>query len=187
LIAGIENGKHDPLESTTVSKADGAQENGITSAHHGDSAVCEQLNEANDDGLAKLQVNGSVNDVNITHEVAVEDAANGHTCELKKGNSTGIIRPGEPVFLVKSWRSQLCRCPSCLRMYEGRGLGFLLDSDDTLQVLPRTFLRWLYGSLSLILLVWVEVTIGDVGLMFFLPPEVSIFVAEFLLEVDSPS
>lgn len=131
--AGIESGKHDHLESTKVSKADGAQENGIASAHQGDSAVCEQLNEAKDGCLAKLQVNGSVNDVNITHEVANEDAANGHLCDLQKGNSTAIIRPGEPVFLVKSWRSQLCRCPSCLRMYEERGLGFLLDSDDTLQ------------------------------------------------------
>lgn len=134
-MTGIENGKQ---ESTIEVKADGAHENGIASVHQEESAACELSNETKEDCVAKQE------DGNISHEGVNGDLANGYPCELKKENSTAVIQPGQPVFLVKSWRSQLCRCPACLRMYEERGLGFLLDSDDTLQVLL------LYGSLSLI-------------------------------------
>lgn len=134
------------MESITELKPDGAHENGITNIHQVDSAVGELSNETKEDCVVKKedcvakQEDGPVND-NMSHEVMNGDAANGYPCELKKEKSTAIIQPGQPVFLVKSWRSQLCRCPTCSRMYEEKGLGFLLDLDDTLQVLPRTFLQ----------------------------------------------
>lgn len=87
------------------------------------------------------QEGGSAEGATNSHDMENGDAANGYPCALKKEDATAVILPGQPVFLVKSWRSQLCRCPACLRMYEGRGLGFLLDSDDTLQVQSCTFLQ----------------------------------------------
>ena len=71
------------------------------------------------------------------------NAANGSCpCELKKESAPAIVQPGHPLFLVKSWRSQLCRCPNCLRTYKENHLGFLLDSDDTLQVIDSFIVVW---------------------------------------------
>lgn len=93
-------------------------------------------NEVKEDREVKQEVQ-SING-NVSHEtVANEDSTNGCPCEMKKESSAAINPPGHALFLVKSWRTQLCRCPNCLRMYEQRGIGFLLDSDDTLQVLSN--------------------------------------------------
>lgn len=61
------------------------------------------------------------------------DANGDHCCALKEGASSAALEPGRPVFLSKSWRSQLCRCSSCLLMYTERRINFLLDPEDTLQ------------------------------------------------------
>ncbi|KAH7442950.1 hypothetical protein KP509_02G009500 [Ceratopteris richardii] len=36
------------------------------------------------------------------------------------------------VFLKKNWRSQLCRCTSCLEIYRKKGVSFLMDPNDTI-------------------------------------------------------
>lgn len=149
------------MESITELKANGAHENGIASVHQVHSAVCELSIETKEDCSVKQEYcvikqedcvvkkeDGLLND-NVSPEVVEEDPANGYACVLKKEVSTSTIQPGQAIFLVKSWRTHLCRCLTCLRMYEERGLVFLLDSDDTLQVQPLTFLGWLYIYLSL--------------------------------------
>lgn len=139
LVLGTENGKPVPSEPATEPKPDGAHENGIASVHPVDPVVSDLSNVTKEDCVVK-QEDRSINE-NISHEVVGNgNVANGYRCVLKKESSTAIIQPEQPLFLVKSWRAQLCRCPNCLRMYEERQLGFLLDSDDTLQVLSHTFL-----------------------------------------------
>ena len=128
-----------PSDPITELKADVAQENGVASVKNVPPAVSELPKEIKEDSVVKQEY-GSINE-NIFHEVVENrNATNGYHCELKKESSTAIIQPEQPLFLVKSWRTKLCRCPNCLRMYEERALGFLLDSDDTLQVLIHTFL-----------------------------------------------
>ncbi|XP_051129944.1 uncharacterized protein LOC127250618 [Andrographis paniculata] len=39
---------------------------------------------------------------------------------------------GKPLFLSKNWREALCRCGKCTDMYGQRGLGFLLDNEDSI-------------------------------------------------------
>lgn len=138
LFAGIENDKPVPSEHITEIKADVAHENGTASVNQVGPPVSELSNGTKEECVVK-QEDLPVNE-NTSHEVVENgDAANGYHCELKKENSTAILQPEQPLFLVKTWRTQLCRCPNCLRMYEEKRLGFLLDSDDTLQVLPHTF------------------------------------------------
>lgn len=139
LFTGIANDKHAPLMPTADFKADGAHENGIVNAHQVDSAVCGISNEVKEVSEVEQEVQSIHGD--ISHEtVANEDATNGCPCELKKEGPAATIQPGQAIFLVKNWRTQLCRCPNCLKMYEERGIGFLLDSDDTLQVFSNFFL-----------------------------------------------
>jgi len=139
LFTGIVNGEHDPLIAPTDLKTEGAHENGIMNVHQADFVVCEASNEVKQDCELQQEVQ-SVNG-NISHEtVASEDATNGCPCELKIEGSAASIQTGQALFLVKGWRTHLCRCPDCLRMYEQRGIGFLLDPDDTLQVLSDHFL-----------------------------------------------
>ena len=140
LRTGIENDKPLPLEPTTDLKAESAHENGIVDVHRVNSVICEVSNETEVEREVKQELQ-SMNGSRTFHEtLANENTTMGYHCELEKEGSATIIQPGQPLFLIKSWRAQLCRCPSCLRMYEERGVGFLLDSDDTLQVLPHPFL-----------------------------------------------
>ncbi|KAG0557373.1 hypothetical protein KC19_11G124500 [Ceratodon purpureus] len=125
--SGVENGKPSPLGPTTDPKAECSPENGIVDIHQVNSAVGEVSNEAKEEREVKQEVQPS------NETAANEDVTNGYHCELGKESPAAIIQPGHPLFLIKSWRAQLCRCPNCLRMYEERGVGFILDSDDTLQ------------------------------------------------------
>jgi E3 ubiquitin-protein ligase UBR7 len=135
LCTGIENDKQLALEPTTDPKAESTHENGIVDVHQVRSEVCEVSNEAKEEREVKQEAQ-SMNGGTSHETVANENATNGYHCELEKEGSAAIIQPGQPLFLTKSWRAQLCRCPNCLKMYTERGVGFLLDSDDTLQVLP---------------------------------------------------
>ncbi|KAG0608045.1 hypothetical protein M758_8G073600 [Ceratodon purpureus] len=130
--AGMENGKPVPLEHISETKADVAHENGIASVSQVGPAVSENSNDTKEECVVK-QENLPIDEDIPLEVVESGDASNGYHCELKKESSNAIIQPEQPLFLVKSWRGQLCRCPNCLRMYEEKRLGFLLDSDDTLQ------------------------------------------------------
>ncbi|XP_010913568.1 uncharacterized protein [Elaeis guineensis] len=39
----------------------------------------------------------------------------------------------EPMFLSKSWRNHLCRCSTCCDYYTQRGIGYLIDKEDSLE------------------------------------------------------
>lgn len=38
----------------------------------------------------------------------------------------------KPMFLSKSWRDALCRCERCTDYYKEKGIGFLLDKEDSI-------------------------------------------------------
>jgi len=135
LFTGIANDKHAPLIPTTDLKTEGDHAN----VHQANFVVCETSNVVKQDcevqqGLPS--VNGNISRATV----ASGDTTIVCPCKLKKEGSTAVFQPGQALFLVKGWRTHLCRCPDCLRMYEQRGIGFLLDSDDTLQVLSNCFL-----------------------------------------------
>ncbi|CAI5736012.1 unnamed protein product [Hyaloperonospora brassicae] len=45
--------------------------------------------------------------------------------------SSTVLRP---TFWSSDWRNDLCRCSSCIALFEKHGIAFLLDSDDALHV-----------------------------------------------------
>lgn len=94
-----------------------------------ESAMCESSNGAQDVCKSE-QAETDVKNDDVSHEAAT----NGNHCVLKEDVPTATLEPGLAIFLTKSWRTELCRCPSCLSMYEEKGINFLLDSEDTLQV-----------------------------------------------------
>eukprot|EP00850_Spirogloea_muscicola_P006560 SM000031S11569 [mRNA] locus=s31:459594:461674:+ [translate_table: standard] len=53
--------------------------------------------------------------------------------ELWQKRPSASPAPSRALFLAAGWRSRLCKCEACSRMYEDRGVTFLLDDTDTLQ------------------------------------------------------
>ncbi|XP_078429082.1 PHD finger protein-like protein [Wolffia australiana] len=43
------------------------------------------------------------------------------------------VEKKKPMFLGKKWRSSLCRCNSCSEFYVKQGVGFLIDSEDSIE------------------------------------------------------
>lgn len=138
LCTGVEYDKPSPSEPAPDLKTESTLANVLVDVNQVKSAVCEVSNEVIEEREVKQEVqltNGSTSHGTIANE----GTTNGYHCELDKEGSVAVLQMGHPVFLIKSWRAQLCRCPNCLRMYEEKGIGFLLYSDDTLQVLPQLF------------------------------------------------
>ncbi|KAL3844479.1 hypothetical protein ACJIZ3_001882 [Penstemon smallii] len=101
--------------------------------------------------LEKAPVGSSINDVNHNN---VHIDANAET-ELKKstelaGPSTECCVLGidlienpptvdniKPLFLSRNWRETLCRCKRCSEFYAQKGVGFLLDKEDSIAEYER--------------------------------------------------
>jgi len=60
--------------------------------------------------------------------------SNGLTCSSKTDVVAECPEPVWPLFLSSSWRAKLCQCPQCLNMYKEKGVSFLLNREDTIQV-----------------------------------------------------
>lgn len=44
-----------------------------------------------------------------------------------------VLEKKRPMFLSKGWRDLLCRCKTCSEFYCGKGIGYLIDKEDSLQ------------------------------------------------------
>ncbi|KAK6158400.1 hypothetical protein DH2020_005714 [Rehmannia glutinosa] len=42
------------------------------------------------------------------------------------------IDKSKPMFLTKNWRESLCRCEKCFDFYAQKGIGFLVDKEDSI-------------------------------------------------------
>ncbi|KAL0329955.1 UNVERIFIED_CONTAM: putative E3 ubiquitin-protein ligase UBR7 [Sesamum radiatum] len=47
------------------------------------------------------------------------------------------IDSSKPIFLSKNWREVLCRCENCSNFYAQKGIGFLLDKEDSIAEYER--------------------------------------------------
>lgn len=92
-----------------------------------------------------IESNGtnSVDPSILVHElVSGEASGSSQICKLvlkgdvsKCGDGQSTISSTwitKALFLVKNWRSHLCRCSACLTMYKEKGVSFLMDSEDTI-------------------------------------------------------
>ncbi|KAI5082976.1 hypothetical protein GOP47_0002719 [Adiantum capillus-veneris] len=64
---------------------------------------------------------------------SVQNGENGslnHCAEQQ--NTISSIWTDKALFLIKNWRSQLCRCNACLERYAKKHVSFLMDADDTI-------------------------------------------------------
>ncbi|CAL5356290.1 unnamed protein product [Camellia sinensis] len=46
--------------------------------------------------------------------------------------SPPLVEKSKPMFLSKNWRDVLCRCEKCGNFYTQKGIGFLLDKEDSI-------------------------------------------------------
>ncbi|KAG9448287.1 hypothetical protein H6P81_014415 [Aristolochia fimbriata] len=70
-------------------------------------------------------------DVVCCHAVANSDI----TCILGMDLSVAspVLEKKKPMFLAKSWRDLLCRCKTCVGVYAQKGIGYLIDKEDSLE------------------------------------------------------
>ncbi|KAK6158395.1 hypothetical protein DH2020_005709 [Rehmannia glutinosa] len=47
------------------------------------------------------------------------------------------IDKSKPMFLTKNWRESLCRCEKCFDFYAQKGIGFLVDKEDSIAEYER--------------------------------------------------
>ncbi len=40
-------------------------------------------------------------------------------------------KPANTLFMPENWRSELCKCDDCIKIYDDNNLGFLKDPEDT--------------------------------------------------------
>jgi len=62
------------------------------------------------------------------------DASSGTGCQLgvDLGAAPPVLESYKAMFLIKNWRNWLCRCEKCSNFYNRKGVGFLLDKDETI-------------------------------------------------------
>lgn len=72
----------------------------------------------------------------VHHQKEVARNDNDQTCilgmNLSEPEANNEQEKGKPMFLSKNWREALCRCLTCVDLYNQRGVAFLLDKDDTI-------------------------------------------------------
>lgn len=63
-----------------------------------------------------------------------QDASSATGCQLGVDLSAAppVLESYKAMFLVKNWRDLLCRCEQCSNFYNQKGVGFLLDKDETI-------------------------------------------------------
>lgn len=62
-------------------------------------------------------------DANVNNKSATGCIRSTSQTEYKKGAT----------FWPTNWRSKLCKCPDCLKLYAESGISYLLDSDDSVE------------------------------------------------------
>jgi E3 ubiquitin-protein ligase UBR7 len=156
--------------SSQVSTANGNVLVSGPSSNKPTSSDSARASASNADSSRQAEENGVVDPVfeapgKANVETAVGESSNGGVlqCKLKPGFHEGLdkflgngdattsrdvetvgnsqLKPGQAIFLSKSWRTELCRCSSCQAMYAAKGLSFLLDTEDTLQEYEETAKR----------------------------------------------
>ncbi|XP_047342602.1 putative E3 ubiquitin-protein ligase UBR7 [Impatiens glandulifera] len=72
----------------------------------------------------------------ITGETSLKIPESSSSCVLMSVDDDLVTAPplekAQPLFLAKGWRSVLCRCEKCTNSYKEKGIGFLLDREDSI-------------------------------------------------------
>ncbi|XP_072966127.1 uncharacterized protein [Typha angustifolia] len=102
------------------------------------------VNDFNTDSVCGSMPNGK-------NYVNGESAQNNATFEVSKENTDGeehdlkcsldvdinvvstIIEKKEPLFLSRKWRNLLCKCRTCSGFYSQKGIGYLVDKEDSIE------------------------------------------------------
>nr|GMD03333.1 putative E3 ubiquitin-protein ligase UBR7 [Ipomoea batatas] len=60
---------------------------------------------------------------------------------LNLSEAVAKLEKSKPMFLCKNWREVLCRCQNCVDFYNQKGVGYLLDPEDTIAERPSIHQR----------------------------------------------
>ncbi|ESP02860.1 hypothetical protein LOTGIDRAFT_212357 [Lottia gigantea] len=63
-------------------------------------------------------------------KITEDSNADSNSCLLKRLDNNQQSSD-KACFMFEGWRSQLCRCTTCQKMYEEKNISFILDEDDT--------------------------------------------------------
>lgn len=110
-----------PLSSEETNNASSSQETVMTSDSKGELLIGKGIHEENDGKTTILNhCNG--------------DAGPSQKCVLGLNLSEAVakLEKSKPMFLCKNWREILCRCQNCVDFYNQKGVGYLLDREDTI-------------------------------------------------------
>ncbi|XAR55143.1 hypothetical protein NMG60_11030553 [Bertholletia excelsa] len=68
------------------------------------------------------------------HKIVGENSGRSTGCVLGVDLviSPPVLEKSQPMFLSKNWRDFLCRCEKCTNFYAQKGIGFLLDKEDSI-------------------------------------------------------
>ncbi|XP_043715811.1 putative E3 ubiquitin-protein ligase UBR7 isoform X2 [Telopea speciosissima] len=112
----------------------GKLENGSSSSHSQRKdcslPLCEFVNEASKEGVLLAEIPLKTMGLNKCSQ----NAGASSKCMLGVDLRVAplLLEKEKPLFLSKNWRDVLCRCESCIEFYTHKGIGFLIDREDSI-------------------------------------------------------
>lgn len=110
-----------PLSSEETNNASSSQDTLMTNVSKEELLLGKGIHEEND---------GKTTTMNHCNGVA----GSSEKCVLGLNLSEAVakLEKSKPMFLCKNWREVLCRCQNCVDFYNQKGVGYLLDPEDTI-------------------------------------------------------
>lgn len=84
--------------------------------------------------VEKVMFIGESSEVNMQLTQCVQGVGSSSTCVVGVDllSAPPLLKKGKPMFLSKNWRDVLCNCEKCAEFYTQKGIGFLLDKEDSI-------------------------------------------------------
>ncbi|XP_019170281.1 PREDICTED: putative E3 ubiquitin-protein ligase UBR7 isoform X2 [Ipomoea nil] len=110
-----------PLSSEETNNASSSQDTLMTNASKEELSLGKGIHEEND---GKTTTTNHCNGVAGSSEKCV--------LGLNLSEAVAKLEKSKPMFLCKNWREVLCKCQNCVDFYNQKGVGYLLDPEDTI-------------------------------------------------------
>ncbi|XP_031131518.1 putative E3 ubiquitin-protein ligase UBR7 isoform X2 [Ipomoea triloba] len=110
-----------PLSSEETNNASSSQDTLMTNASKEELLLGKGIHEEND---GKTTIMNHCNGVAGSSEKCV--------LGLNLSEAVAKLEKSKPMFLCKNWREVLCKCQNCVDFYNQKGVGYLLDPEDTI-------------------------------------------------------
>lgn len=142
----IATNKHSEIENDVKGKGIAEQPlSGPASSCNVEDSSCElpkpsdsvaNLNSENGSDGGERLVSEEASEKDLSLSKCSQDASSSASATCKLGvdlsEATPVLESTKAMFLVKNWRDFLCQCENCSNFYNQKGIGFVLDKDETI-------------------------------------------------------